>query len=79
MAKKEINVFNVSFLDLLSGALGAVIILYIIVPKINIPIEEFEEQKKLTQEIQSLGKTLEEIKNAIPKEAYEQIFFFVEL
>lgn len=34
MAKrKEINVFNIAFLDLLSGALGAVIILYIAVPK----------------------------------------------
>lgn len=31
--KKEINVFNISFLDLLSGALGAVIILFIAVPK----------------------------------------------
>ena len=29
---REINVFSVSFLDLLSGALGAVIILFIIVP-----------------------------------------------
>lgn len=33
MANKEINVFSVSFLDLLSGALAAVIILFIIVPK----------------------------------------------
>ena len=33
MAKKEINIFNISFLDLLSGALGAVIILYIIIPQ----------------------------------------------
>ena len=31
MARKEINVFGASFLDLLSGALGAVIILYILV------------------------------------------------
>ena len=33
MSKKEINIFSISFLDLLSGALGAVIILYIIIPK----------------------------------------------
>ena len=40
MPKKEINIFSISFLDLLSGALGAVIILYIIIPKLN--AEEIE-------------------------------------
>lgn len=33
MARREIQSFNLSFLDLLSGALGAVIFLFIIVPK----------------------------------------------
>jgi hypothetical protein len=33
--RREINVFSVSFLDLISGALGAVIILYVAVPKKN--------------------------------------------
>ncbi|EQC44015.1 VWA domain-containing protein [Bacteriovorax sp. Seq25_V] len=37
MKRKEINVFNISFLDLLSGALGAVIILFISVPKNEAP------------------------------------------
>lgn len=31
--RREINVFSISFLDLLSGALGAVIILYVAIPK----------------------------------------------
>jgi FtsZ-binding cell division protein ZapB len=31
--RKEVNVFNIAFLDLISGALGAVIILYVAVPK----------------------------------------------
>ncbi len=31
--RREINVFSISFLDLLSGALGAVIILYVALPK----------------------------------------------
>lgn len=31
--RKDIEVFNISFLDLLSGALGAVIFLFIVVPK----------------------------------------------
>lgn len=33
MARRDIQSFNLSFLDLLSGALGAVIFLFIIVPK----------------------------------------------
>ena len=33
MARKEINIFGTSFLDLLCGALAAVIILFVIVPK----------------------------------------------
>jgi Mg-chelatase subunit ChlD len=33
MKRRETNVFSIAFLDLLSGALGAVIILYVAVPK----------------------------------------------
>ena len=33
MARREVQSFNLSFLDLLSGALGAVIFLFVIVPK----------------------------------------------
>ncbi len=33
MARREVAAFNLSFLDLLSGALGAVIFLFVIVPK----------------------------------------------
>jgi len=33
MNRKDIEIFNLSFLDLLSGALGAVIFLFIVVPK----------------------------------------------
>ncbi len=36
--RREINVFSISFLDLITGALGAVIILYVAVPKSN-PLE----------------------------------------
>jgi hypothetical protein len=36
--RRQIEVFSISFLDLLSGALGAVIILYVALPK-NKPIE----------------------------------------
>jgi len=35
MRRREINIFSISFLDLLSGALGAVLILFIIIPKMT--------------------------------------------
>ncbi|MBI1185418.1 VWA domain-containing protein [bacterium] len=73
MARKEINIFSASFLDLLSGALGAVIILYILVPKLNIPVEEFEEQKKLSEEVGKLGVAIEDIANLIPQEKLDAI------
>ncbi len=45
--RKSIDVFNISFLDLLSGALGAVIILFIVVPKNEDPqVQQKDPQKK---------------------------------
>ncbi|MFY0672943.1 MAG: VWA domain-containing protein [Bacteroidia bacterium] len=73
MARKEINLFSASFLDLLSGALGAVIILYILVPKLTIPVEEFEEQKKLSEEVGKLGVAIEDIADLIPQEQLDAI------
>ena len=35
--RRAIELFSISFLDLLSGALGAVIILYVAIPK-NLPV-----------------------------------------
>lgn len=40
MAKREANGINIAFLDLLSGALGAVIILFVAVPKSKMPTPE---------------------------------------
>lgn len=55
--RREINVFSISFLDLLSGALGAVIILYVALPKNNVteatlrdPVQELlQKDLKVTQ------------------------------
>lgn len=40
--RRELNVISISFLDLLSGALGAVIILYVALPKnkVEMPVED---------------------------------------
>jgi len=61
--KKEINVFNISFLDLLSGALGAVIILFISVPKNEAPESSTKVAKATcTVEKKLLNKCLDQKK-----------------
>jgi hypothetical protein len=57
MRRREVNVFSLSFLDLISGALGAVIILYVAVPKAN-PL-----QKTLDEELKKSQQTVTELKN----------------
>lgn len=55
-SKREINVFNIAFLDLISGALGAVIILYVAVPKEEAEMtntEEFLSVEKERDELQT--------------------------
>lgn len=74
MARKEINIFGTSFLDLLSGALAAVIILFIIVPKM-MPndvelLERITEIKSITGDIDN---ALQRIKYSVPKDVYEKI------
>lgn len=64
--RREINVFSLSFLDLISGALGAVIILYVAVPKAN-PLERRMEEASQTvvaqaARISELEKELSQLK-----------------
>lgn len=47
--RREINAFSLSFLDIISGALGAVIILYVAVPKSNPAEKKLEEAIKTSQ------------------------------
>lgn len=74
MARKQINIFNVSFLDLISGALGAVILLFIISAQLITEVtQELEALERLDVEVAELEDILEEAKNSIPKEVYEEI------
>lgn len=66
--RREIPLFSISFLDLLSGALGAVIILYVALPKTkpiqDMPVDNLEKEimerqlEARQKEIQSLEKLL---------------------
>lgn len=74
MSDKKINIFGTSFLDLLCGALAAVIILFVVVPK-GVPedpelIKEIEELKAVTSDLKT---AIEELKNSVPKEIFEKI------
>lgn len=73
--RREISLFSISFLDLLSGALGAVIILYVALPKTqpveDIPVNDNEKSimeaqlQSRQKEIQSLEKLLTEASGRI--------------
>lgn len=57
--RRQIELFSISFLDLLSGALGAVIILYVAIPK-NKPIEApIKDEVKELMKIDLAKKDLE--------------------
>lgn len=62
--RRQIELFSISFLDLLSGALGAVIILYVAIPK-NKPVEEPKTdivKEILKKDLASSKKTIDELK-----------------
>lgn len=74
MARKEINIFNVSFLDLLSGALGAVIILYIIIPKMTATEQEtLQTLQNLQVEAKEVQDMMSQLQNSVDKELFEQL------
>lgn len=74
MARKEINIFGTSFLDLLSGALAAVIILFIIVPKMTSEQQSaLEEIERMNMQMEDLNHLMERLQNSVPQDVYEEI------
>lgn len=74
MVKKEINIFGTSFLDLLSGALAAVIILFVIVPKMSSEQQRaLEEIERLNVQVTELSEIMEQIQNSVPQDVYEEM------
>lgn len=64
--RRQIELFSISFLDLLSGALGAVIILYVAIPK-NQPVPEVVDPQKvvLQNELASSQKIVDDLKRQL--------------
>lgn len=74
MERKEINIFGTSFLDLLSGALAAVIILFIIVPKMTSEQQStLEEIERMNVQMEDLSHLMERLQNSVPQDVYEEI------
>lgn len=74
MAKKDINIFGTSFLDLLSGALAAVIILFVIVPKMSSEQQNaIEEIERLNVQVSELSEIMEQVRNSVPQDVFNEI------
>lgn len=74
MAKKETVAYGISFIDLLSGALGAVILLFIIVPKMD--IESMNASKKLDSlglKVDQLDSMVVQLGNSVDREVYQDV------
>lgn len=76
--RRAIELFSISFLDLLSGALGAVIILYVAIPK-NKPVEAPKEdivkemlKKDLASSQSKVDELTKQLKEAMQKAATAQ-------
>ncbi len=59
--RRQIELFSLSFLDLISGALGAVIILYVAIPKSKQQVQEAPKVVDRSLEVASLKSKLEEL------------------
>lgn len=71
---KEINIFSVSFLDLLSGALAAVIILFIIVPKMDADSRDaIDALAELDLQAGELFALVEQLENSVDRRMYEEL------
>lgn len=79
MPRPQINIFSISLLDILSGALGAVIILYIIIDKKpNDYTQGFEDDliqcdSALTGNFDELRAGITDLKNDIPSAEYRDL------
>ncbi len=66
--RREIQLFSISFLDLLSGALGAVIILYVAIPKNkNVDPQDKLIKEQLTLELASSQDEVKKLKSDLEK------------
>lgn len=80
MAKSEINIFSVSIIDLLAGALGAIIILFVMMRDNPEGVADVEEKQlvcndSFKEQIDTLRTKVKNIKPNVPVKKYNEITF----
>lgn len=71
---RNINIFSISFLDLLSGALAAVIILFIIVPKLDAEsLDAIEILAELNLRSDELAEMVDQLEDSVDRQIYEEL------
>ncbi|MEL6142191.1 MAG: hypothetical protein AAFU67_11285 [Bacteroidota bacterium] len=74
MKRREINIFSIAFLDLLSGALAAVIILFVVVPKQDAEAEEAQATlEELNLEANQLGQMVADLENSVDSSVFKAL------
>lgn len=77
MPAKEVEIFSVSFLDLITGVLGAVLILFIIIPKMSDDVEkklqELDKLKELKIEAARMDSLMAKLKTTVPSSVFQQV------
>lgn len=72
--KKDVDIANVSFLDMLAGALGAVMILFIIIPKVSFAdLERIQTLDSLVVNKANLDTLLNRLQSVVPEEDYQEL------
>lgn len=71
---KEIHLVNISFIDMLAGALGAVMILFIIVPKVSFSdLEKIKTLDSLAVNKANMDSMLASLKSVVPANEYQDL------
>lgn len=71
---KEIHLVNISFIDMLAGALGAVMILFIIVPKVSFAdLEKIKTLDSLSVNKAHMDSMLANLQSVVPEKDYQDL------
>lgn len=71
---KETNLVNISFIDMLGGALGAVMILFVIIPKASFnDLERIKALDSLSMEMSNMDSIIAMLKSVVPEQEYQEL------
>ena len=71
---KEVHLISISFVDMLAGALGATILLFIIVPKVSFAdLEKLKTLASIETSKASMDSLLLSLENVVPERDYQEL------